>query len=454
VLRVAQSYGLPRVQSVGVDGRAVMFAVAVTALSLALFGLLPALRAARAAPREELQRSGRGGGAAGAAHRLSRALVAVEMAMSVVLVTAAGLVLASFQTVRSIDPGVDVTDVAVVRLLPHTQEYDGAAAVELYRSLEARIAALPGVAAVGAIQLEPFTGGNWAFPYLAEGHVPVAGAPLPSANFRVVTPGYFDAVDMPLVAGRRFGPEDRDGAAGALILNETFARELWPGENPIGREVRIFGDRPFRVVGVVGDVRQHALDRAPSAEMYVPHAQWDLASMAVMVEADDAVALGRSIRSAVTEIDTDIPVTGPRPMAELLGESLARRRFFAILLGGFGVLALLLGGVGIYGVTAHLVGSMLPDAGVHLALGATPGSVLRQVMRRSLMPAAAGLLLGLALAVGSGRLLQSLLFGIAPVHVPTFAAVTAVLSGVAVLATWLPARRAARLDPLEVLRAD
>jgi putative ABC transport system permease protein len=259
---------------------------------------------------------------------------------------------------------------------------------------------------------------------------------------------------MPVAAGRAFGSADRDGSERAIILNETFARELWPGENPIGREVRIFGDRPFRVVGVVGDVRQHALDRAPSAEMYVPHAQWDLASMAVMVEADDAVALGRSIRSAVAEIDTDIPVTGPRPMAELLGESLARRRFFAILLGGFGVLALLLGGVGIYGVTAHLVGSMLPDAGVHLALGATPGSVLRQVMRRSLMPAAAGLLLGLALAVGSGRLLQSLLFGIAPVHVPTFAAVTAVLSGVAVLATWLPARRAARLDPLEVLRAD
>jgi hypothetical protein len=260
---------------------------------------------------------------------------------------------------------------------------------------------------------------------------------------------------VPLLAGRRFDESDRGGAPRALILNETFARQLWPGEDPLGREVRVFGSVSYRVVGVVGDVRQHTLDREPSAEMYVAHAQWQgCCAMAVMVEAPRATSLAPIIRSAMHELDPDIPIADLRPLAELLGESLARRRFFASLLGVFGVLALVLGGVGVYGVMSHLVTSMLPDAGVRLALGATPSAVLRRALWRGFAPAALGLVIGLFGALASARLLRGLLFGVEPIHPPTYATVAIVLATVALLATWLPSRRAAKLDPLSVLRTD
>jgi predicted permease len=453
-LRVTEASGLPRVGDAGVDGRALFFALAATAGSVLLFALLPALRTSAVAPRAELHEGVRQGGPGRGAHRVSRALVTGEIALSVVLVTMAALVLASFAALRSVDPGLDADDVLVARLAPSPQRYAGDRAVGLYRALEERIAALPGVTAVGSIQLEPFSQGNWRFPYLAEGHASPAGAPLPMANFRAVTPGYFAAVDVPLLAGRLLQPEDGPGAQRVLLVNRAMASELWPGEDAVGREVLVFGSNPYRVVGVVGDVRQHALDRAPAPEMYVAHAQWVIGSMAMLVESPRATALAPAIREVVRTLDPDVPIADLRPLTGFLDDSLARRRFFVSLLAAFAALALVLGGVGVYGVTAHLVASLLPEAGLRLALGASPAAVLRRTMWRGFAPAALGLALGLPGALAAARLLRGLLFEVSPAHAPTWIGVAAVLGGVALLASWLPARRAARLDPLTVLRAD
>jgi predicted permease len=454
LLRVVEASGLPVIGDVSLDARVLLFAVASVVGSLLLFGVFPAWRAARSAPREDLHQGGRGALTGLRAHRVSRGLVAIETTLAMVLVTAAALMLSSFAALQRVDPGLDVADVLAVELVPSHKRYEGERAVVLYRELLDRIRALPGVTAAGAIQLTPFAEGNWGFPYLAEGHSPPPNGLLPSANFRIVTPGYFEAVDVPVLEGRGFTDADRVGGEQVIVINRTLASELWPGQDPLGRELKVFGSMPFRIVGVVGDVRQHTLDQAPKPEMYVPLADWSIAPMVLLIERPRATEIGPAVREIVRAMDPDIPIEDMRPLSDVLGDSLARRRFFALLLVGFGVLALVLGGVGVYGVMSHLVGTALPEFGVRLALGASPRTVLHQTMWKGVAPAALGLIVGLVGSLGAARLLRGLLYSVSPVHVPTYAIVAVALLAVALFATWLPARRAARLDPLAVLRAD
>jgi predicted lysophospholipase L1 biosynthesis ABC-type transport system permease subunit len=239
------------------------------------------------------------------------------------------------------------------------------------------------------------------------------------------------------------------------VINGALARELWPGESGIGRSIRLFGNVAYRIVGIVGDIRQHTLDSAPAAEMYVTQSQFGgPQSMTLAVEGPGATALGATIAETIRAIDADVPVTRIETMSAALGDSLARRRFFASVLTAFGVLALLLGGLGVYGVMSHLIGARIRDFGLRMALGAGPGRVLREAVRDGIAPVLFGLVAGTAGAIASARLLGGLLFDVAPVDVPTYAAVAVVLIAVAGLATWLPARRAARTDPLSVLRTD
>ncbi|MEZ4416931.1 MAG: ABC transporter permease [Gemmatimonadota bacterium] len=457
-LRVADASGLPRVAALhgGVDGRALAFALAASVGSVLLFGVFPAWRTARDAPHTGLHDSSRGGSRGRRSHSINRGLVVLEMALAMILVTGAGLMLASFAALRSVDAGLDARDVLSVRLAPSEGRYAGERARQLWQDLESRVAALPGVTGVGSIQLEPFTLGNWSFPYLAEGVPPAADGHLETANIRMVTPGYFSAVDMPVLSGRPLTAEDRQGAPRSLLINHAMAEELWPGEDPLGREIRIFGSLSYRIVGVVGDVHQHALDLEPLPEMYVPHAQWGPppVSMVLMVEGPELSALTSAIRDIVRSLDPDIPIPSAQPLSELLDASMDRRRFFAGLLGAFGGIALLLGGLGVYGVMSHLVGTRLPDFGVRLALGAGPRDVQREALLSGLRPAALGLALGSVGAMATAQLLRAALYGVPPVHVPTFVGVGLVLGAVAVLATWMPARRAARVDPLSVIRVD
>ena len=456
LVRVAEASGLPRAESLYLDGSVLAFALVITLGSLLAFGLLPALRATGGGMHEDLSSGGRGAGVSRGAHRLNRILVGGQIAMATTLTIAAALVLSSFARLSSVDPGIDTADVVAVEILPPADRYTGEGYVAYYEVLLGRLRALPGVRGVGAIHILPFTLRNWAFPYLAEGQTPDADEPLPSANFRMVTPGYFDAVDQPVVAGRDVADTDDGGSPRVLLVNQTFAAMLWPQQDPIGRELRVYGSLPHRVVGVVGDVHQFALDQAVEPEMYVPLAQWSRGGsyMHLILEAPEAAQLVPAARRIIAEIDPSVPITGVRALDDALGDSLARRRFIMLVLVAFGSLALALGGIGVYGVMSHLVGARLPDFGLRLALGASPRGVQREALRSGLAPALAGLLVGFVAALATARLVGSLLYDARPVDLPTYLAVGAVLFGVAAAASWLPARRAARADPLAMLRAD
>jgi predicted permease len=451
-LRVVDASRLPRIAQLAVDGRVLAFAIAVAAAAIVVFALLPALRATGGDLRAELGSGRRTAGASRRGRRIGAALIAAEVALATVLITGAVLLVRSFQSIRAVDPGIDATDVLAVQIAPPPARYGGERALQFYDGLLASLRALPGVRTAGAIHLLPFTADDWRFPYLAEGHAPPDG-PLENASFRVVTPGYFDAVDQPLLEGRAFNATD--GAEPAVgIINRKLAETLWPGESAVGRTIRLFGNLPFRVIGVVGDAHQHTLDAQPLPEMYRPLPQWPLSSLVLMIETDaDPVALAEPVRRTIAAVDPDIPIVGVRPLSHAIGDSLAQRRFFASVLTFFGLLALALGAVGVYGVMNYAVAARVPEFGVRMALGATPARVAREALRAGLAPVALGLLLGAAGALATTRLLENLLFGVQPRDPAALAVALLVLGGAAALASWLPARRVRRVEPIRVLNS-
>ncbi len=452
-LRVSDASGLPRIEGLGLDARVVGFAVGVSLLCAIGFGLVPALRSTSVDLRESLGSGGRTHGRTPARRRLGAVLIGGEVALALIVVTGATLLLGSLHALRSVDPGLDAHDVLAVQLEPPAARYEGEAARTYYRELTDRLLALPGVKHVGGIHLLPFAQGNWAFPYLAEGHEPPANAPLPSANFRVVTPGYFRAAGIPLLEGRDVSWSD-DGWKSAL-LNRAMAEQLWPGEDPIGKQILLFGSDPFRVVGVVGDVHQEGLDRKPRPEMYFPQGGSRVTQMVMMVEASvPPSSLGPAVRRAVNEVAGDVPVVRIRPLEDVLGDSMRQRSFFAGILTFFAVLALALGAVGVYGVMAYRMGTRRPEFGVRMAFGATSANVLRGALLSGAVPVVVGLAVGLLGALLGTRLLTSLLFGIGATDPVSFAAAVVVLGAVGVAAIAVPAWRASRLDPASVLRSE
>lgn len=449
------SLALPRTGGLGLDPSVVAFALVLSAVTAVAFGLAPALGLVAGRLGDALSRGGRRGTSGNG--RLGRWLVAVETALSVVLVVGAGLLIRSFWGLYTTDPGFRPDGVLVVEAAaPGAEDTANRAGLqEYYRLALERLRSLPGVSAAGAIHLLPLTDNNWSFPYLAEGMTPSGDEPLPAANFRIVTPGYFETLEIPLRRGRFLGSEDREDGTPAILVNEAFAESVWPGEDPLGKEVRIFGSQGHRVVGVVGDVRQHALDLAPRPEMYVSYRQWSAGSFYFMLRADgDPGALSGSVRRALRELDPGVPIPMITPLTAVVGDSVARARFYALLLGGFGGLALILGAVGVYGVTAHQVAGRRREFGVRLALGADPRGVVRRTVARGLVPVGSGVAVGLAAALGASRLLESLLYRVSPGDPATYAGVAVFLGAVGLLATWLPARRASRVDPVRVLTAE
>ena len=447
---------LPRVAGFTMDHRVAGFAIAASFAAALVFGLWPALRGSRGDVRDSLGAGTRGGGLTRSGARLGAVLVAGEIALATVLVSGAGLLLKSLQELRSVELGIDASDVVALEISPPRAQYQGEAARLLYDRIFERLRALPGVRAVGAINRLPLTRGNTDFPYLAEGHAPPDG-PLPSANFRVVTPEYFDAVDQPLIEGRPLADADRrTERAIAGLINRTMANQLWPDESAVGKSIRLFGNQPFEVVGVVSDVRQFTLDRAPSPEMYHPHgARWSVANMVIMIEGSpEVLPTPAAIRQAVWDIDPDIPVEYVRHMADVVDRSIARRRFFASVLSFFGVLALALGAVGVFGVMAYSMGARRSEFGLRMALGATRRRVLRGAVARGAVAIGFGLVVGLVGSATSTRLLQSLLFGVSPGDPGTHAVAGVILATVAALATLIPALNATRVDAATVMRAN
>jgi len=449
----------PRLQDIALDGRVLGFSLALSLLTGVAFGLLPALSASRTDVHAALHESGRS--PALARHPGARLLVVAEIALSLVLMAGAGLLLESFRRLLAVDPGFDPRNVLTLAVsLPDTGYPSPDQRASFYAELVERVRMLPGVVSAAGITPLPL-GGDIATRFTVEGRPAPAPGQKPRAEYRAVTAGYFETMRIPLRKGRTVDAGDRRGAPAVAVVNETLAAQVFPGQDPLGQRIRIgigtddSDPLTFEVVGVVGDVRPFGPRIVAPLEVYVPQPQQSWRWMSLVVRTSgDPVSLTGALRRQVAALDSELAVYDVRPLLELLSDRLAASRFVMALLGGFALLGLALATVGVYGVVAGSVERRTGEIGLRLAVGADSGDVLRLVLGQAARLAAAGVTLGLLAAFALTRVLQSLLFGVSPTDPATFAAVAGVLAMAALLASYLPARRASRLDPAAVLREE
>ncbi len=375
--------------------------------------------------------------------------------------TGAGLLIRSFGQLLRVDPGLRTENLLTATVVPPGLRYgDDPSRRSFYRELTARIAALPGVLAVSTTNRLPFTGRDWGSVFIIEGRSDPAtsGGDWPLADVRAdIGVDYLRTLDVPLVRGRAFTVGDRDDAPAVALINQSLARRYWSDEDPVGARIQ-FPDRGgwITIVGVVRDVRRRGLADEAGGALYIPLEQGTTAGprSVVVRTSGDPTALAANLRGIVASIDGDTPVDEIRTIEALVAGSLSRRRFTMLLLVAFALVALGLGAIGIYGVLAYTVGQRTREIGLRMALGATAGDVQRLVVRQGIGLAAAGALVGVAGALAATHAMRGLLFGVGPTDPVTFAAVPLVLAAVAILASWLPARRAAGVDPMSALRAE
>ncbi len=463
-LHLLQPEDVPRLGAIGIDGGVLLFTCGVSALSGLLFGLAPALGLSKVDVQSHLQDAGRGSSASGAlwgrGDGLRRLLVVAELALSVVLLIGAGLLIRSFAHVQQVPGGFTPDGVLTFELSLMGQKYPDSPAVQRgYKALWERLDALPGVTSSGGVIPLPLSNFFAWGPIQVEGRTPPAGERFINADQRVATSRYFETLGIPLLEGRYFTDEDLPGMTRVVIVDERMANDLWPGQSAIGKRIR-YGDQTTTtewetVVGVVGQVKQYALDADARIAFYRPHTQQPARQLYVTVRAaGDAAALGGPVRDAIRALDPDLPIFRMKTMEARVDESLARRRFLVTLLSLFAAVAAALAAIGIYGVMAYLVSQGTREMGIRIALGASPASIERLVIRQGLILGLAGVTAGLAGAFALTQLLESLLFGVEPTDPVTFAAIAAALFSVAAAASYIPARRAARTDPIVALRSE
>ena len=445
---------LPRLAEVAVDGRVLLFALVVAIVTGALFGLTPALHVSRNPLEQVLRESGRGTSDARGG-RLRRLVVVAEIGLAVLLLAGAGLLARSFRELQRVDPGFDPKGVLSMRIsLPESGYTTPESRETFFRTLLERLEAVPGVQGAATTNILPFSGWNSATDVEVEGWTS-APDENPLMYFRAISPSYFSTLRVPLLRGRVPGAEDLGEEARAIVVNEAAARHFWPGQDPIGKRLRQAKDDAvwWPVVGVVADVHDGGLELEPGPTMYIPTLRPPEAALAVRASDDAAaLALAPAVRSAVLSIDRNQPVSEIKTLDSWLSLSTAQRRFNALLMALFAGLALVLAAVGLYGVVASSVTERTREIGVRVALGAAPADVTRAVLRQGLSLVASGIGIGLIASLALARGLASLLYGVSPNDPSTLAGVAVFLGGVAMLASWMPARRATRLDPLSALR--
>ena len=446
---------LPRTDGLSVDARVLAFAALLALTSALVFGFAPALRSTGRNVAGLLRA---GGARVFRRQRLQRILVVGEIGASVVLVVLAGLLVKSFGNLSRVDPGFEPELVFVLGVYAPDARYpEPAQRRRFFRELMPRLATIPGVDAVGSIQMLPRGIGSWDFPYYPEGRIIGPGEAPPAANFRVVSPGYFRSMGIPLLKGRTLREQDRNDAPPVGVINERLADETWPGEDPVGKEIHIFSAEgpAFTVVGVVGDVRQHGLDTDALAEMYRPLEQWTLARNFVTLRTELASeSLAKTSRDVVWSMDPNVPVVALGPMQDVVSRSVATTRFVTMLLAVFAGIALFLTAVGVYGVTSYIVSQRTYEIGLRMALGARRSNVLRRAVSQGMHPVVAGMALGLACALVASKWVERFLFEVRATDPATFAGVIVFFGAVALAACYLPACRASRVDPMAALRGE
>jgi putative ABC transport system permease protein len=463
---------LPRVSDVGIDLRVLGFTLLMSLLTGSTFGLAAAWRVrelglSKSGLNETLKERSRGGVASLSQAWLRRSLVIAEIALSLVLLVCAGLLIASFRQLSAVEPGFETNNLLTADInyarRPVTsyrgenpEEQRRLERLGFLRAVEQKVAALPGIQSVGIINDLPVTGDNaMAGNFKIDGRPDVNWANAPAAEWKSVTTNYFNAIGVPLLKGRAFSAFDTIQSPPVVLINETLARRDFADEDAVGKRLIVMNS-PREIIGIVGAARQGALNLPASPEIYFPDRQFIIgqqASLVARTKIDPARLIG-AVRSAVQSIDPDAPIIRVRTMQDVLVTAMARDRFNTVLMTLFAVLAMLLAAVGLYGVMAYSVAQRAQEIGVRIALGASRADVLRLVVSQGFVLVASGLGLGVTAAVMTTRLMRTLLFEVSPTDPATFAAIVTLLTCVALLACWIPAQRATRVDPIAVLRSE
>jgi putative ABC transport system permease protein len=448
----------PLLQHMKVDGPVLAFTVGLSLATGLLFGLVPAWKASRVDLNTTLKEAAGRSESAGGSQRIRGVLLAFEVALAVLLSVSAGLLLRSFERVVTVDPGVRVKGVLTMALSLPDAKYDtGLKRANFYKELTRRVEAVPGVRGAGAVFFLPLRVSILSFrvgvnSFRIEGQPQAPPGQEPTADFRMATPGYFNAVAIGLRLGRLFDDHDDLNAKRVAVINEAMARKHFPDGRPLGQRIRISGPT-WEIVGVVADAKLYGLDSPTEPAVYVPHQQLPAGSMGMVVRTDgDAGAIAAAVRREILRMDPEQPISNVRTMEQVLSDSLMLRRVAMTMLALFAVLALTLATVGVYGLTAYSVSRRTHEIGLRVALGASQGQVLRLVVARGLLIAGAGAAVGLAAAFELTKALSGMLYGVSATDPLVFAGAPSVLIAVAVLASYLPARKAMRIDPLVALR--
>jgi putative ABC transport system permease protein len=458
VLGILGPQAIPRLQAIKLDSRVLAFVLVVTLLTGVLFGLAPARQASNPDLNESLKEGGRSSTKGISYNRTQNLLVVAEIAAASVLLIGATLMIKSFVRLLQVNPGFNPNHLLTMQLTFPTLRYGkGYQRAAFLQQVLGRINTLPGVELAGAVSPLPLNEG-FTVAFDIEGRLWRSPAEAPSAFWQTVSSGYFRAMAIPLLEGRVFTEQDKAGAPEPVIVNEKMAQMFWPGEDPVGRRMKISdaAQRPWRtIVGIVGNTKREGLDARAVPELYVPYLQRPSNPVTLVVRtAVDPASLTTAVRRQIWHVDKDQPVYNVRTMEDVISSSLAPRHFDMLLLGIFAAIALILASVGIYGVVSYSVSQRTHEIGIRIALGAQKSDVLRLVVAQGLTLAAIGAGIGIVGALGLTRFLSTLLYGVRATDPLTFAVVSAILGGVALFACYLPARRAAKVDPMVALRCE
>jgi putative ABC transport system permease protein len=447
---------IPRLSEVTLDLRVLGFTVGISLLTGVLFGLIPALQASRPDLNDALKEGSRGS-TGGHGRTFRNVFIVAEVSLALVLLIGAGLMIRSFMRLQSVETGFNPENVLTMRLqLPKKKYPEPHQIVDFFKQAQDRIAALPGVQAVGAISYLPLTGLASRDAFRIVGQPAPAPGQEPGVEVRVITPSYFRAMGIPLLKGRLLDERDVKESR-VLLINETMAKRYFAGVDPVGKQMEIYwdGSGPDEIVGVVGDIREGALNKEPEPAIYWSHPRVAYSGMALVVRtAGDASRFGAAVQKEIRALDPDQPIADVRTMQQVIAKSISRPRFNTLLLTIFAGVALVLASVGLYGVMNYSATQRTHEVGIRMALGATRADIMRLVVGNGMLLTLIGIGIGVAASLMLTRVMASLLFGITATDVPTFLGVSIVLAGVAFIANYIPARRATRVNPIIALRYE
>jgi putative ABC transport system permease protein len=451
---------LPRMSDVSLDGRVLAFTVAVTLLTGVIFGLVPALQASKPNLNETMKDAGRGSTEGGRRQLIRNSLVVLEVASALVLLVGAGLMIKSFWQLQKVDPGFNPDNALSVSVaLPRNKYPEDHQQAAFFQQLIEKVGALPGVQAVGASNVVPLSDNDFVLAFEIDGRPPLPPGAGQSANFYSASADYFKAMGIPLRRGRLFTERDTKDSPKVALINETMAKKMFPDEEAIGKRVT-FDDRQknpewFEIVGIVGDVKHYGLDQKTTMQLYEPYTQQTFSGMTLIVRtAGDPANMTAAIRSQVLSLDKEQPISNIKTLDKFVATSIAQQQFSMLLLGVFAAVALMLAAIGIYGVLSYAVTQRTHEIGIRMALGAGRRDVLRLVVGQGMLLTLIGVATGLVAAFALTRLMSTLLFGVSATDPLTFSLIALLLVAIALLACWIPARRATKVDPMIALRYE